>query len=104
VRTVAPQGNAGADLARLIAGYVGLHAAMAGARMAAPLLALSLGYGKTAIGVLVALFALAQVFLALPVGRLADGASLPPRGALASQRRGPCIRCCAPVLCSPAVP
>ncbi|WP_259375255.1 MFS transporter [Azohydromonas australica] len=75
----APHDRAGPDLARLIAGYVGLHAAMAGARMAAPLLALSLGHGKAAIGLLVALFALAQVFLALPVGRLADrrGLKLP---------------------------
>lgn len=67
-----PQRNQGADLARLIAGYVALHAAMTGGRMAAPLLALGLGYGKAAIGLLVALFALAQVFLALPVGRLVD--------------------------------
>jgi MFS family permease len=67
-----PQRNRGADLARLIAGYVALHAAMTGSRMAAPLLALGLGYGKAAIGLLVALFALAQVFLALPVGRLVD--------------------------------
>src|SRR2546426_1171808 len=35
---------------------------MAGTRMAGPLLALSLGYGKASVGVLVALFALTQVF------------------------------------------
>jgi MFS family permease len=45
---------------------------MAGTRMAAPLLVLSLGYGKAAAGLLVALFALTQIFLSLPAGRFAD--------------------------------
>lgn len=45
---------------------------MAGTRMAAPLLALRDGYGEAAVGVLLALFALTQVFLALPAGRYAD--------------------------------
>lgn len=40
--------------------------------MAAPLLALSQGYSPLAVGVLLALFALTQVFLALPAGRYAD--------------------------------
>ena len=40
--------------------------------MAAPLLALRLGYSEAAVGVLLALFALTQVFLALPAGRFAD--------------------------------
>ena len=40
--------------------------------MAAPLLALKLGYSPAAVGVLLALFALTQVFLALPAGRFAD--------------------------------
>lgn len=40
--------------------------------MAAPLLALREGYGEAAVGVLLALFALTQVFLALPAGRYAD--------------------------------
>ena len=59
-------------LARLIAGHIFLHATMAGTRMAAPLLALRDGYSEAAVGVLLALFALTQVFLALPAGRLAD--------------------------------
>lgn len=59
-------------LARLIAGHVCLHACMAGIRMAAPLLALRQGYSEAAVGVLLALFALTQVFLALPAGRFAD--------------------------------
>ncbi len=41
-------------------------------RMAAPLLALKQGYSPAAVGVLLALFALTQVFLALPAGRYAD--------------------------------
>lgn len=45
---------------------------MAGSRMAAPLLVLSLGYGKVGAGVLVALFAFTQIFLSLPAGRFAD--------------------------------
>ena len=45
---------------------------MAGMRMAAPLLALKQGFSAVAVGVLLALFALTQVFLALPAGRLAD--------------------------------
>lgn len=61
-----------AELARLIAGFVFLHAAMAGTRMAAPLLALDHGYSKAAAGVLIALFAVTQIFLSLPAGRFAD--------------------------------
>ena len=45
---------------------------MAGMRMATPLLALKQGYSPAAVGVLLALFALTQVFLALPAGRYAD--------------------------------
>lgn len=45
---------------------------MAGTRMAAPLLALEQGHSAAAVGVLMALFALTQVFLALPAGRFAD--------------------------------
>jgi MFS family permease len=45
---------------------------MAGMRMAAPLLALREGYSPAAVGVLLALFALTQVFLALPAGRFTD--------------------------------
>ncbi|GAA4422157.1 MFS transporter [Acidovorax lacteus] len=60
------------ELARLIAGQVCIHAAMAGMRMAAPLWALNEGYSPAAVGVLLALFALTQVFLSLPAGRYAD--------------------------------
>ena len=59
-------------LARLIAGHICLHACMAGMRMAAPLLALREGFSPLAVGFLLALFALTQVFLALPSGRYAD--------------------------------
>ena len=45
---------------------------MAGMRMAAPLLALRNGQSEAAVGVLLAMFALTQVFLALPAGRYAD--------------------------------
>ena len=59
-------------LSRLVAGHICLHACMAGTRMAAPLLALRQGYSPLAVGVLLALFSLASVFLALPAGRFAD--------------------------------
>jgi MFS family permease len=59
-------------LLRLIAGQVCLHASMAGMRLAAPLWALQQGSGAMAVGGLLALFSLSQVFLALPAGRLAD--------------------------------
>jgi MFS family permease len=65
-------GGLNTALARLIAGHVFLHACMAGVRMAAPLLALRQGHSEAAVGVLLALFALTQVFLALPAGRFAD--------------------------------
>lgn len=56
-------------LARLIAAQICVHAGMTGFRMAAPLMALREGHSAAAVGVLLALFALAQVFLALPAGR-----------------------------------
>ena len=59
-------------LARLIAAQICVHGSMAGMRLAAPLLALREGYSVAAVGFLVALFALTQVFLALPAGRYAD--------------------------------
>ena len=62
----------GAELLRLIAAQVFLHATMAGMRLATPLLALQQGYSAAAVGLLIALFALTQVFLALPAGRFAD--------------------------------
>jgi MFS family permease len=71
---------------RLVATQVCLHAAMAGFRMAAPLLALQAGYSAAAVGVLLALFALSQVFLALPAGRFSDrhGLHRPLRWAVAT--------------------
>jgi MFS family permease len=60
------------ELLRLIVGHLCIHACMAGFRMAAPLLALRQGHSPAAVGVLLALFALTQVFLALPAGRFVD--------------------------------
>ena len=60
------------SLLRLIAGQIFLHACMAGMRMAIPLLALKQGFSAMAVGALLAMFALSQVFLALPAGRYAD--------------------------------
>ena len=59
-------------LARLIVGHIFLHACMSGMRMAAPLFALREGFSALAVGFLLALFALTQVFLALPAGRYVD--------------------------------
>ncbi len=60
------------ELIRIILAQVCLHAAMTGMRLAGPLLALQQGYSAAAVGVLLSLFALTQVFLALPAGRFAD--------------------------------
>ncbi|MEY2659885.1 MAG: hypothetical protein RLZZ123_1057 [Pseudomonadota bacterium] len=60
------------ELAQLVSAQVCLHTCMTGMRMAAPLLLLREGQTEAAIGVLLSLFALSQVFLALPAGRLAD--------------------------------
>ena len=62
----------GSELLRVIGAQVCLHATMAGMRLATPLLALQQGYSAAAVGVLIALFALTQVFLALPAGRFTD--------------------------------
>jgi MFS family permease len=59
-------------LLALIIGQLGLHAAMAGLRMATPLQALRLGASAWTLGLLLALFAAAPVLLALHTGRLAD--------------------------------
>ena len=59
-------------LLRLILAQVSIHACMTGMRMATPLLALKEGYSAAAVGMLLALFALTQVFLSLPAGRYAD--------------------------------
>jgi len=68
----APRAGSGRLLAALIAGQLGLHSAMAGLRMAAPLQALREGHSPWAVGLLLALFAAAPVLLALHAGRLAD--------------------------------
>ena len=57
---------------RLIGAQICLHAAMTGFRMAAPLMALREGQGPATVGILLALFATSQVFLALPAGRYVD--------------------------------
>ena len=57
---------------RLIGGHIFIHASMAGMRLAAPLLILRENHSAMAVGVLLALFSLTQVFLALPAGRYAD--------------------------------
>ena len=74
------------ELARLIAAQIFLHACMTAMRMAAPLWALRQGYSALAVGMLLALFALTQVFLALPAGRYADrhGLRRPMAGAVVS--------------------
>jgi len=61
-----------ANLLRLIAGQIFLHACMTGMRMATPLLALRDGHSAWSVGVLLALFALTQVFMAIPSGRYTD--------------------------------
>ncbi|MEO8279124.1 MAG: MFS transporter [Ideonella sp.] len=59
-------------LLALILGQISLHACMTGLRMAAPLQALQQGHSEWAVGVVLALFALAPIALALPAGRMAD--------------------------------
>ncbi len=64
------------ELSRLIVGQIFLHACMAGMRMATPLLALKQGYSAMAVGGLLSLFALTQVFIAVPAGRYTDRVGL----------------------------
>jgi MFS family permease len=59
-------------LVALIVGQLGVHSAMAGLRMAAPLQALREGYSAWTVGLLLALFAAAPVLTAMHAGRLAD--------------------------------
>ncbi len=59
-------------LPALIVGQIGLHATMAGLRMAAPLQALREGHSAWSVGVLLALYAAAPVLLSMHAGRLAD--------------------------------
>ena len=66
------QSETNVTLACLIAIQVCTNGCMAGVRMAAPLLALRMGQGTAAVGMLLALFAIVQLFLAIPAGRYAD--------------------------------
>ena len=59
-------------LLALVVSQIGLHAAMGGLRMAAPLQVLREGASAWTVGVLMALFAAAPVLLALHAGRMAD--------------------------------
>ncbi len=56
----------------LVAGQLGIHAVMAGLRLASSLQALREGYSAWAVGLLLALFAAAPVLIAFPAGRMAD--------------------------------
>ena len=67
-----PRAHSARVLLALVVGQLGLHSAMAGLRLAAPLQALGAGYSAWSVGVLMALFAAAPVLLALHAGRLAD--------------------------------
>jgi len=107
-------GSLGARIGPVIAGQVCLHGAMAGMRMATPLLALQLGHGKAGAGILVALFALTQVFLSLPAGRFADrhGLKRPLRWCVIAATSGLCaaviwpiypVLCVTALLCGGAV-
>jgi len=73
----------GNELMRVIATHVFLQGTMGGMRLAAPLLALQLGYSAASVGVLIALFAVTQMLLALPAGRYADRRGLKRPVALA---------------------
>ncbi len=78
----------------LICAQIIQHAAMSGARLIMPLTALSQDYSAASVGVLLACFSLAQIFLALPAGAIAErygffipvciGATLATLGTLAS--------------------
>jgi MFS family permease len=59
-------------LLALIVGQLAVHGCMAGVRVAAPLQALHDGHAAWAVGLLMALFAAAPVFVVLRAGRLAD--------------------------------
>jgi predicted MFS family arabinose efflux permease len=98
----------GGELARLMLVQLFLNACLTGTRMAAPLQALRLGHGEAAVGGLIALFALAQVFLALPAGRYCErhGLRRPVVRAVAVAMAGCAIAAAwpvFPVLCASAV-
>jgi MFS family permease len=84
-RDKAAAGLSTGTLVALVAGQLGVHAAMAGLRLAAPLQALNAGYNAWAVGLLLALFAGAAVISAMHAGRMADrhGYHRPMRWAVA---------------------
>ena len=103
-----PLRGADGELARLMLAQLFLNACVTGTRMAAPLQALRLGHDETAVGVLIALFALAQVFLALPAGRYCErhGLKRPIMGSVVAAVTGSAIAAAwpvFPVLCASAV-
>jgi MFS family permease len=69
---VAPSVMSARLLTALVVGQLGLHSAMAGLRMAAPLQLLREGRTAWAVGLLLALFSAAPVLSAMQAGRLAD--------------------------------
>ncbi|NPC57696.1 MFS transporter [Caenimonas soli] len=98
----------GRELARLMLVQLFLNACVTGTRMAAPLQALRLGHGEALVGCLIALFALSQVFLALPAGRYCErhGLKRPVVAAVAVAMAGCAIAAAwpvFPVLCASAV-
>lgn len=98
----------GSELARLMLAQLFLNACVTGARMAAPLQALRLGHGEAEVGLLIALFALAQLFLALPTGRYCDrhGLKRPMVASVVAAAAGAVIAAAWPVfpaLCASAV-
>ncbi len=80
----------GRVIAALVAGQLGMHAAMAGLRLAAPLQTLREGWSAWSVGLLLALFAVAPVVTAMWAGRLADrlGYHQPVRLAVAVSAAG----------------
>jgi MFS family permease len=66
------EGVDGRLIAALVAGQLGMHSAMAGLRLAAPLQALHDHFSAWSVGLLLALFAAAPVATAMWAGRLAD--------------------------------
>ncbi|WP_046112364.1 MFS transporter [Aquincola tertiaricarbonis] len=85
-----PAGLPPRALLALIGGQIGLHGAMAGVRLAAPLQLLQQGGSALSVGLLMALFAVSAVLLALAAGRMADrhGYHRPMRAAVAMTALG----------------
>jgi MFS family permease len=83
-------GAVGRLVVALVVGQLGLHATMAGLRMAASLQALREGYGAWTVGLLLSLFAAAPVLTAWKAGRLADRYGYHPlvRGSVALAMAG----------------